>query len=72
MSGGVTPTITTTMSTYRSVVNPSEMSIPSGMFRSGFSTSSATLAIFVTPAYETNTRPVAASNPPAPFSKKSP
>jgi len=71
-SGVVTPTMTTTMSTYSNVVNVSDPSIPSGMFRSGFSTSSATLAIFVTPAYDTNTRPVAARRPPDPSSKKPP
>jgi hypothetical protein len=46
----VTPTITTTMSTYSSVVNTSETRMPSGMLRSGSSISSATLATFVTPA----------------------
>jgi hypothetical protein len=40
------------------------------MLRSGCSISSATLATFVTPAYETYTKPVAARRPPTPPSKK--
>lgn len=49
-SPGAAPTMTTTTTTYMRVVNPSEPSIPSGMTLPGFSTSSAMLATFVTPA----------------------
>jgi hypothetical protein len=70
LPGSVTPTNTATIATYRTVVNASEPRIPSGMLRPGSSTSSATLATFVTPAYETNTSPVAATRPPTPSPKK--
>src|SRR6056297_4306293 len=66
-----TPTMMATIRTYSRVVNASDPRIPSGMFRSGFSISSATLATFVTPAYETNTSPVAARSPAGP-SRKNP
>jgi len=46
----VTPIMMATISTYSSVVKPSEPRIPRGMFLSGSSTSSAMLATFVTPA----------------------
>jgi len=46
----VTPTMMATINTYSRVVNASEPRIPSGIFRSGCSTSSAMLATFVTPA----------------------
>jgi len=47
-----------------------DRNMPRGMSRSGFRTSSATLATFVSPAYETKTRPTVATNPSVPKAKK--
>ncbi len=48
----------------------SDRPMPKGMLRSGFLTSSATLATFVRPAYETKTIPMVARKPRAPSVKK--
>src|SRR5690606_37387564 len=68
-TGSRTATMMNTPATYTNDVTPSDSIIPRGMLRSGFFTSSATLATFVSPAYETNTKPTVENNPSMPNGK---
>ena len=47
---------------YKSETTKKEVSIPKGIFLAGFLTSSATLAIFVNPPYETKISPAVANS----------
>lgn len=55
--GSTKPIVTKITNTYRSEIIPQERNIPSGIFRPGFLTSSATLQILVIPPNDMKIRP---------------
>ncbi len=68
-AAGRMATMIVTPTKYTNDAVASESIMPSGMFRSGSRTSSATLATLVSPAYETNTKPTVPRKPVTPAAR---